>query len=218
MDGGRWDHACFLTGQVDPIGKRNSAAPESQIAAIAGYVSAVRKLKSNLGTNIAHNHEVELEPLPSQGDEAPAYVITESESKGREGVVTRQKSVSNTLPVTLAAGSFCKGDARQTVSVHKRLSDAVSIDTPDRKPSPFEFKNFNIPIPSVHAAHLKVDSPQAASRLWAQLAVGGPRGGFLWDIFRPRGPRLHAYSNTSVNAAKVLLLRKVAAAIPNFPM
>ena len=128
----------------------------------------------------------------------------------------RQRSVSNTLPVALAAGSFCKGDARQTVSVHKRLSGAVSINTPDRKPSPLDFKKFNIPIPSVHAAHLKVDSPQAASRLWAQLAVGGPRGGFLWDIFRLIGPRLRAFLNTSVKVATVLLLQNVAAVIPQF--
>jgi hypothetical protein len=83
MDGGRWDHAWFLTGQVDPIGKRNFAAPESQIAAIAGYVSAFQKLRSNLGTNIAHNHEVESEPLPSQSDEAPAYV-QRAKQKGKK--------------------------------------------------------------------------------------------------------------------------------------
>ena len=51
-DGGRWDHAWFLTGQPDPIGRRTFAAPESQIAAIAGYVSAVQKLRRNLGSNI----------------------------------------------------------------------------------------------------------------------------------------------------------------------
>ena len=73
LDGGRWDHAWFLTDHVDPMGRRNSAAPESQIAAIAGYVSAVQKLRSNLDANIAHNHDVELEPLPAQGgDEALA--------------------------------------------------------------------------------------------------------------------------------------------------
>ena len=83
MDGGRWDHAWFLTGQVDPIGKKIFAAPESQIAAIAGYVSAVQKLRSNLGTNIAHNHEVELEPLPAQGDDAPAYV-PRAKQKGKK--------------------------------------------------------------------------------------------------------------------------------------
>ena len=84
MDEGRWDHAWFLTGQVDPIGKRNFAAPVSQIAAITGYVAAIQKLRSNLGANVAHNHEVELEPLPAQGDEAPAHAPRE-EQKGKKG-------------------------------------------------------------------------------------------------------------------------------------
>ena len=64
LDGGRWDHAWFLTGQPDPIGRRTFAAPEFQIAAIAGYVSAVQKLRGNLVSNIAHSAEVELELIP----------------------------------------------------------------------------------------------------------------------------------------------------------
>ena len=49
LDGGRWDYAYLLCGQIDPIGRKPFAAPASQMSAIAGYAAAMQKLKTNLG-------------------------------------------------------------------------------------------------------------------------------------------------------------------------
>ena len=81
LDGGRWGHAWFLTGQPDPIGRRTFAAPEPQIATIAGYVSAVQKLRGNLGSNIARSAELELEPLPQATGEEQTTPVPKATRK-----------------------------------------------------------------------------------------------------------------------------------------